>query len=260
MSFSFEGCELSYDDQGSGPAVVLLHGAGMDRTMWEPQAQFLLERGHRVVAWDARLHGRSRPSARPVTARQLVDDLVALIRHLGLEAPILIGQSMGGNLAQAVVRAHPDIASALVVIDSTWNTGPLSRFERWALGLAAPAISLVPAGTLPGMMAKASAASDAVVAETTEVFARMPKRDFIEVWRATTEFVAPDPQYRTPVPLLLIRGALDRTGNIRTAMPAWAAVERVAEHVVPEAGHLANLDAPDAVNELIGGFLRAVRT
>lgn len=259
MRFEFEGCGLAYDDQGSGPAVVLLHGAGMDRRMWEPQVDFLLERGHRVIAWDARLHGQSRPSGRPLSAAQLVDDLVALVGHLELDRPALVGQSMGGNLAQAVVRAHPDLASALVVIDATWNTGPLSRFSRWALGLATPSLALIPARSLPAMMAKASAATPAVIAETTEVFAAMPKRDFLDVWGATTQFVDPDPAYRTPVPLLLVRGALDRTGNIRTAMPAWAAAEGIPEHVIPDAGHLSNLDAPDAVNELLGAFLRSVR-
>jgi pimeloyl-ACP methyl ester carboxylesterase len=98
-----------------------------------------------------------------------------------------------------------------------------------------------------------------VIAEATETFARMPKRDFTQVWGATTGFLDPDPAYRTPVPLLLIRGALDRTGNIRTAMPAWAAAEGVPERVIPDAGHLANLDAPDAVNDLLGEFVRSVR-
>ena len=57
----------------------------------------------------------------------------------------------------------------------------------------------------------------------------LPKRTFLDVWRATVSLVDPDPAYRTPVPLGLIRGADDRTGNIATAMPRWAAAEGVTE-------------------------------
>jgi pimeloyl-ACP methyl ester carboxylesterase len=100
-------------------------------------------------------------------------------------------------------------------------------------------------------MASASAVTPDAVAALEMMFARMPKARFLDVWRATTSLVEPDPDYRTPVPLTLIRGQRDRTGNIATAMPAWAAVEGVTEHVVPAAGHVPTLDAPEAVSALL---------
>jgi pimeloyl-ACP methyl ester carboxylesterase len=60
------------------------------------------------------------------------------------------------------------------------------------------------------------------------------------------------------VPLLLMRGALDRTGNIATAMPRWAEAEGIDEVVVVDAGHLVNVDAPDAVNAVLLDFLRSL--
>lgn len=85
-----------------------------------------------------------------------------------------------------------------------------------------------------------------VISATEAMFRRMPKRTFLDVWRATVSLVDPDPTYRTPVPLRLIRGADDRTGNIATAMSRWAAAEGVTENVIPHAGHVATLDAPEA--------------
>ncbi len=85
----------------------------------------------------------------------------------------------------------------------------------------------------------------------------MTKRDFLEIWRATTTLVDPDPSYRTPVPLCLIRGAEDRTGNIASAMPAWARHEGVSELVVPDAGHLVSQDAAEAVTAELMRFLAA---
>ena len=73
------------------------------------------------------------------------------------------------------------------------------------------------------------------------------------MWRATTEFVVPEPEYRTPVPLLLMRGERDRSGNIATGMLRWAEAEGVREIVVPGAGHVVTQDAPP------GGVRRAPR-
>ncbi|GAA2797784.1 hypothetical protein GCM10020219_081180 [Nonomuraea dietziae] len=78
------------------------------------------------------------------------------------------------------------------------------------------------------------------------------------MWRATVAFLSPDPGYRTPVPLCLIRGAQDRTGNIASAMPRWAETEGIEEVVIPGAGHIANQDDPQAVNEAIDAFLRTI--
>ena len=226
--------------------------------MFDAQVPYLVEHGFRVVTWDLRLHGESRPSSVPVTPDRLVADLLALAAHLDLDRPVLVGQSLGGNLSQAVVRQHPRFARGLAVIDSAWNTAPLSAIERALVRSAAPALRLVPASRLPRFMAEASATTHEGREYAERVFGGIPKSDFVEVWRATVGFLEPDAACRTPVPLLLVRGAEDRTGNIATAMPKRAAAEGVAEVVVPGAGHLANVDAPDAVNTALVEWLRAL--
>ncbi|GGR11815.1 alpha/beta hydrolase [Agromyces mediolanus] len=256
------GAELGYElAEGDGTdriPVVLTHGAGMDRGMYDAQFAALAAAGHRTVRWDLRGHGASRLDAGTrFTAADALDDLAALIDALRLDRPALVGHSLGGNLSQAFVRAHPDRAAGLVVLDSTWNAGPLSAGERFALRLAAPMLGLVPAERLPGLMARASAVTPEAIARTKAMFARMPKAVFLDVWRATVSLVSPEPGFRSLVPLALVRGAEDRTGNIATAMPRWAAAEGVAERVVPRAGHIVTLDAPDAVNELLLQLLAA---
>lgn len=250
-----EGCGLVHEVRGDGPALVFTHGAGADRGMFDDQARFFVERGFRVITWDQRMQGQSRPSREPLTPALAVEDLLALIEHLSLDRPTLIGQSLGGNVSQAVVRRRPDLARALVVLGSAWNTAPLSWIDRALLRIAAPTLGLVPEGRLPRMMAGASATTPRGRAYAEGAFARISRSDFVQVWRTTVQLLEPAPDYRTPVPLCLIRGALDRTGNIATAMPRWAAAEGVAEHVIPGAGHLCNVDDPDAVNAVIHAFL-----
>jgi pimeloyl-ACP methyl ester carboxylesterase len=233
--------------EGASPPVMFLHGAGMDHSMFEGQATALHEAGHRVVVCDVRAHGSSQLDTNVrFRAEDALDDLVALHDTLGIDTSVLVGHSLGGNLGQEFARRHPDRVRGLVAVDCTWNTGPLNAFERSTLKLAAPMLALIPAGRLTAVMARASAATPHAISAVEEVFARMPKRTFLDVWRATVTLVHPDPGYRSPVPLALIRGELDRTGNIAVATPAWAEAEGVQERVIAGAGHVVTLDAPEA--------------
>ncbi|MEV0752696.1 alpha/beta hydrolase [Streptosporangium sp. NPDC050280] len=256
---SLHGCALRHADSGGdGVPLVFSHGAGADHVMFDAQSEYLRARGYRVVTWDMRGHGRSRPAGAPFTAERAIADLCALVEHLALDRPVLVGQSLGGNLGQAVVRRRPDLARALIVIGSTWNTAPLSWNERLLLKAAAPSLSMISTKRLPGMMANASAVTEKARADARRAFSQLSKEEFVQVWRATVELLDPDPGYRTPVPLCLIRGERDRTGNIASAMPRWARTEGVEEVVIPGAGHIANQDDPRAVNVAIEAFLRRI--
>lgn len=256
------GASIRYSDgEGDGQSVVFLHGAGMDHTMFLAQAGAVQAGGYRAVLLDLRGHGESElATGMRFTAEDALADLAGLLDALELDRPVLVGHSLGGNLAQAFTREHPERVAGLIVVDSTWNTGPLSALAQFALQLAAPLLALIPASRLPRLMAKASATTASAIDATTQVFERMPKKAFLDVWRATASLVVPDAEYRTPVPLGLIRGADDRTGNIATAMPAWAKAEGVDEHIIPGAGHVVTWDARDAVNrallEILAGFAR----
>ncbi|GAA3030533.1 alpha/beta hydrolase [Streptosporangium longisporum] len=249
--------DIAFADRGAGePVVVLTHGAGVDHSMFDAQAASLGRRGARVILWDMRGHGRSTlADGSRFTAVDALGDLGALLAECGVDAPVLVGHSLGGNLVQAFARKHPDRVGGVIVLDSAWNAGPLSTSERLALRLAAPVLSLIPRSVLPRLMARASAESPEAVARAEAVFARMPKPVFLDVWKGTASFVAPDPGHRSPVPIALVRGGRDRTGNIAGAMARWAAAEGVTEHVIPDAGHMVTWDAPDAVSRVLAEIL-----
>lgn len=249
--------DIAFADPGEGTSsVVLTHGAGVDHTMFDALTASLTERAVRVIVWDLRGHGQSTLSAGVrFTARDALDDLGALLAECGIDAPVLIGHSLGGNLVQSFAKEHPASVAGVIILDAAWNAGPLSRLERVALRIAAPTLSVIPERMLPRVMARASAVSADAVARTEAVFARMPKRRFLDVWAATASFVAPDPGYRSPVPIALIRGERDRTGNIATATERWSAAEMIDEHVIPDAGHMITWDAPEEVTRVTLGIL-----
>jgi non-heme chloroperoxidase len=98
--------ELYYEDHGTGPAVVLVHGWPLDSRSWEPQVQPLLAAGYRVVTYDMRGFGRS---SRPTTGYDfdtLAADLDALLTQLDLRDATLVGFSLGTGEVVRYIGAH----------------------------------------------------------------------------------------------------------------------------------------------------------
>src|SRR4051795_10231134 len=87
--------ELSYEDHGSGPTVVLVHGWPVDSRSWEPQLHPLLTAGYRVITYDRRGFGRSSRPTRGYDFDTLSDDLAQLLDALDVRDAVLVGFSLG---------------------------------------------------------------------------------------------------------------------------------------------------------------------
>jgi 3-oxoadipate enol-lactonase len=108
------GGEIVYDTTGSGPPVVLLHGAFMDRRTWVHQFP-AFARQFRVVRYDIRPFGES---SRPEKAYSVPDDLLRLLDHLKIEKAHLVGHSFGGGVALDFALLHPNRVASLVLAAS----------------------------------------------------------------------------------------------------------------------------------------------
>jgi pimeloyl-ACP methyl ester carboxylesterase len=97
--------------------VVLLHAWSCDRSFLAPQTEHF-RRAHRVVAVDLRGHGQSDKPEQAYTMAALADDVAWLCRQLGVERPIVVGHSMGGNVAFELAARHPALPAAVVAVDS----------------------------------------------------------------------------------------------------------------------------------------------
>jgi pimeloyl-ACP methyl ester carboxylesterase len=105
--------------EGASPPAMLLHGAGMDHSMFEGQAIALHEAGHRVVRCDLRGHGSSQLDTNVrFRAEDALEDLLALHDALGINTGVIVGHSLGGNLGQEFGRRHPDRVQGLVAVDA----------------------------------------------------------------------------------------------------------------------------------------------
>ena len=98
------GARLWYDEAGSGPVVLLLHGGLGDSGLWEPVVPLLAER-FRTIRSDLRFFGRSTGPAVPWSWER---DVVGVLDALNVERAALVGLSLGGKLALDVALAHPE--------------------------------------------------------------------------------------------------------------------------------------------------------
>lgn len=110
------GARLAYEVTGEGPAVVLVHGFGLDMRMWDAQVGHLAG-SSRVVRYDCRGFGASGPFD-PGAAYTHAGDLIALLDHLRLGQAVLAGLSFGGRVVMQAALAAPDRVRGLVLLDA----------------------------------------------------------------------------------------------------------------------------------------------
>src|SRR6202043_1583974 len=108
------GINLYYETHGSGRPLILLHGGLGSGEMFGPVLPMLAER-HQVVAVDLQGHGRTADIDRPMDMRFMADDIAALINHLGLDKPDLVGYSLGGGVALHTAAKYPASIGRLVL-------------------------------------------------------------------------------------------------------------------------------------------------
>jgi pimeloyl-ACP methyl ester carboxylesterase len=113
-----DGVALAYTEAGSGaPPLLLVHGWCGDHTHLAPQFEHF-GRNYRVVAVDLRGHGVSDKPEQEYTVARFADDLAWLCDQLRLARPVVVGHSMGGNVAFELARRHPDLPAGVVALDS----------------------------------------------------------------------------------------------------------------------------------------------
>jgi len=107
------GINLYYETHGAGRPLILLHGGLMSGEMFGPILPTLVEH-HQVIVPDVQGHGRTADIDRPIDARLMAGDIAALIDHLGLDRPDVVGYSLGGGVAFHLAVAYPEKVRRLV--------------------------------------------------------------------------------------------------------------------------------------------------
>lgn len=114
------GMKMYYEIHGQGQPLILIHGGLGSSGMFDailPE----LSKGHKVIAVDLQAHGRTADVDRPLSYEAMADDVAELIRHLGIPAAVVMGYSVGGEVALRTAIQHPDVVRKLVIVSATYR-------------------------------------------------------------------------------------------------------------------------------------------
>jgi 3-oxoadipate enol-lactonase len=255
MEVAIGGRQLSYQAVGGGPPLVLAHAFPFDGRMWRQTAAALAGRA-RVITPDLRGFGHSELGPDAFSIADLADDLAALLDALNLPAAAVGGLSMGGYVALAFAQRHRNRLRSLILADTKAAADtPEGRNGR------AAAIALVEAQGVAAMLDRqiphllSASASESLRAEVRSLGAQ-PARTVVAAIRALRD--RPDRTAELPsitVPTLVVVGTEDALSPPAHAVAMAAAIPHARVAQIPGAGHLANLQNPDAFAAALMEFL-----
>jgi pimeloyl-ACP methyl ester carboxylesterase len=251
--------ELYWEAAGAGPPVVLVHGNTFDARMWDDQFTVLAKR-FRVIRYDVRGYGRSSVPTGPYRNHE---DLAAVLDAHGLPRAAVVGLSMGGGIASAFAVDQPERVSRLVLIDSTLGGHKWSPevFEV----LEGPPRTAREQGLAAGKEQWLTGALFALAREQPNVIARI--REMVDDWSGW-RWVNADPQVGLDPPAAARLGELAMPVLVLVGERDLADFQEIAERiargapnaqrvVIPNVGHMSNMEAPAAVNQALLAFLSA---
>ena len=123
---------VEHNPQAAGQPIVFIHGLGSYLKFWRPQIDEFARKGHRVVALDLMGFGKSdKPAGFPYTMPAQAEVVRALVQHLGLQKPVLVGHSMGGQTALAYAIRWPDEVGGLVLTAPAGFEAFSAREKAW---------------------------------------------------------------------------------------------------------------------------------
>jgi pimeloyl-ACP methyl ester carboxylesterase len=250
---------IAYRRAGAGPPVVLLHGyVGDGPSTWAPQIAGLSD-AFDVVAWDAPGAGGSDDPSEDLGLAGYADCLARFVAGLDLERPHVAGISFGGIVALELARRHPGLARTLVLVSAYagWRGSlPADVADarlREALALSEFRSEEVVETLLPTMFSPDT--PRASVAAFAAAMRELRPAGFRAMARASAEDLR-DALPHIDVPALVVHGALDERAPRAVAEGLHAGLPRSRLVVLPDAGHVCTLEAPDALEAAVRAFIR----
>lgn len=246
---------LYYEIWGQGKPLLLVHGHSLDTRMWEPQIP-ILSQYFQVISLDLRGYGRSDlPTMAPF---RYAEDIKGLLEQLGIDKAHCVGLSLGGNVALDFALSYPQKIDHLVLADSS-----LSGFPPFP-GVAESLQAVFDKATEVGIQAAKSLwlahplFTPALEQPTVARLLRTMVQEY-SGWHWINRYSPSRPIDPTlierleqvGIPTLVLTGERDTPQNQAIAALLTQRIPKVQQEVIPGAGHMVNLEAPETFNRVV---------
>jgi pimeloyl-ACP methyl ester carboxylesterase len=257
-----EGRTIRHLEAGSGWPVVLIHAFPLNADMWRPQLERVPE-GWRFIAPDLRGFGPDAPvtpGARHTTVDEMATDIAALLDHLEIDPAVIGGLSMGGYVTFALFRQAPERFSGMILANtkSQADTPEGREARRTMIELAhargAPAVA---DALIPKLLGATTTKRRPAVADQVR---RMIEGARVEGIVGAIEAMIERPDStpdlaRIACPTLVVVGGEDVITPVADGAEMQNHIARSRLVILPETGHLSNLEAPDGFALALSDFL-----
>jgi 3-oxoadipate enol-lactonase len=262
-TLAVDGASLQFEDVGTGPVVVLIHGFSLDMRMWDPQLADLAAE-FRVVRYDCRGFGASGPLD-PAVPYTHAADLVALLDHLSIEEAALIGLSFGGQVALKTAIRAPARVRTLVLLDSllegvSWDKESKAGLVDLHRQLTAGGVAAAREAWLNHPLFAAAKERPEVSARLAAMVADYPGQHWLGLDPHLPDSTPPSELLeQLTMPALVVAGERDVPGFLAMSDLLASRLPAAERVVVPDAGHLVNMEQPEVVTTLLLRFLHTHR-
>ncbi len=252
--------QMAFEDSCDRVPVLLIHGFPLSNMLWDPQIADLSDVA-RLIAPDLRGHGMTDATEPPYTMKLFTEDCATLLDQLGMTWPIVVaGLSMGGYIALDFCRRYPERVGGLILAATRAgaDSDEAKKSRDQAAGVAiAEGTDPIAEGMLPKLLAKENYEAQPELVEFVHDMMLETSPDGV-VGALAAMRDRPDSTGDLPgleVPTLILHGADDQLIPVTEAEAMAAAMPRAKLVIVPDAGHLPNLEQPDFFNDAVRDFL-----
>lgn len=244
------GVHLYYEVHGSGPTILLTHGYSATAEMWQPNIAALSQQYH-LILWDMRGHGQSDSPEDPAAYSEeaTVGDMAALLDAHGVNQAVIGGLSLGGYMSLAFHLVHPERVKALMLLD----TGPGYKRDEPRAGWNKRAEATAREYETKGLAALGRSAEVLTSHHRSAQGLAHAARGML----AQRDARVINSLDSITVPTLVLAGAKDEPFLAATDYMA-SKIPGATKVIIPDAGHAANIDQPEAFNQAVLSFLKQV--
>ena len=259
MAFAtVNGGTVHFADEGDGHALVFINSLGTDFRIWD-ELVAPMKAHHRVLRYDKRGHGLSEMPAGAAAMGDYATDLAALMDRQRIRGATIVGLSIGGLIAQELIRLRPDLVASLVLCDTAAKIG---TDESWALRIGA--VERDGIDSIAENILKLWFSADFRAHRRDEfngwraMLTRTPKPGYVAACRALAGADLRAAARGIRVPTLCVVGDEDGSTPVALVRELAGLIPGARFEIIAGAGHIPNLEKPEALRALILSHLHSI--